>query len=41
MATQQDVGIDTSLYTSHSAVQPNPYDSDKDPVDDCDERCTI
>ena len=37
MATLQDLGIDTSLYTSHTAVQSNPYDSDEDPVDDCDE----
>ena len=36
MATLQDVGIDTSLYTSHSAAQSNPYDSDEDPVEDCD-----
>ena len=36
MATLQDVGIDTSLYTSHSAAQSNLYDSDEDPVEDCD-----
>ena len=32
------VGIDTSLYTSQSAVQPDAQDSDKDgDPDDCDD----
>ena len=30
MATLQYVGINTSLYTSQSAVQPDPQDSDED-----------
>ena len=37
MATLQDVGINISLYTGHSAAQSNPYNSDEDQVNDCDE----
>ena len=34
MATLQGVGIDTSLYSSHSAAQPDTQDSDEEPADD-------
>ena len=34
MATLQGVGIDTSLYTSHSAAQPESHDPDEDPADE-------
>ena len=34
MATLQGAGIDTSLYTSHSAAQPESHDFDEDPPDE-------
>ena len=37
MATLQGMGIDTSLYSSHSTAQPDTQDSDEEPADECDD----